>query len=163
MTIRPVPWLRRTLLLAALALPLGSCANPRADEALFAQRAFIGMSKQTLLSCAGVPERSATIDNVEYFTYGSQRIVSYPSSNWGWYGRHGPGWAGWPYYGYDWPATTYDVRSYSCEATFTLRNGKVERVVYGGDDGAGGSRLAQCYNIVENCLTQVPHPTPSPR
>src|SRR5690349_1517692 len=66
-------------LLGLSTLALMSCANPRADEALFAQKAFIGMSKQTLLSCAGVPQRSATADNMEFYTYTSQRTVTYAS------------------------------------------------------------------------------------
>ena len=33
---------------------------------------------------------------------------------------------GYPYYGGY--APTYDIRNYSCQATFTLRNGKVETV-----------------------------------
>ncbi len=131
-----------------------ACANPAADQAMYAQNALIGMPKQTLLSCAGVPERQATAGNLEYFTYRSGRLVSYPG--WGGYGGYwGPG----PYgygYGYGWPS---DVTSVDCQATFTLRNGVVERVVYGGSSG-GTSRLGQCYAIVQNCLALVSQQTP---
>lgn len=139
------------ILMAGLA---AACANPAADQAMYAQNALIGMPKQTLLSCAGVPERQATAGNLEYFTYRSGRLISYPG--WGGYGGYwGPG----PYgygYGYGWPS---DVTSVDCQATFTLRNGVVERVVYGGSSG-GTSRLGQCYAIVQNCLALVPQQTP---
>ena len=126
-----------------------------------AQTALIGMSKATLLSCAGVPERQATVDNREFFTYRSSRIVSYPSAPpLGYYG----GW-GWPHYGYGygWPSYGYEVNSFDCEATFSLRNGVVERVVYGGASG-GSARLGQCYAIVQNCMALIPQRTikPSP-
>jgi hypothetical protein len=152
------------ILLGAAAITLVSCANPRADEALFAQQAFIGMPKQTLLSCAGVPERSTTVDNLEYFTYTSNRTIAYQS----YVPYMGPGHFygygyGYPYYGGFTP--TYDLRTYSCQATFTLRNGVVERLVYGGPEGIGPSQLAQCQTIIETCLAMVPRqtpPTPSP-
>jgi hypothetical protein len=66
---------------------------------------------------------------------------------------------GYPYYGGY--APTYDIRNYSCQATFTLRNGKVERLVYGGPEGIGPSQLAQCQTIVEACLALVPQQTPA--
>jgi len=150
------------VLLGAAAIALASCANPRADEALFAQQAFVGMPKQTLLSCAGVPERSTTVGDLEYFTYTSSRTVAYQSyapimGPGGFYG-HGYGY-GYPYYGGF--APTYDFRSFSCQATFTLRNGVVERLVYGGPEGIGPSQLAQCQTIIETCLALVPQQTPA--
>lgn len=148
--------LGRTLrALAGVAL-LVACANPAADQALFAQSALIGMPKATLLSCAGVPDRQATVDNLEFFTYRSGRISSYPGSVGMWGGHWGPGWGGWGY-----PAYDVDIRSTTCEATFTLRSGAVERLVYGGAPG-GTSTLGQCYHVVGNCLAQVPHGAPQP-
>lgn len=139
----------------ALLLLLPACANPRAEQALVARQALVGMPKQTLLSCAGVPERSATLDNIDYFTYTSRRTVAYSSPSvgfWGsryWHPRWGYG------YGLGAPFDAYDLRTYACDATFTLRNGIVERVVYGGAV-SGDSRLGQCYAIVENCLALIP-------
>ncbi|WP_372394355.1 hypothetical protein ABMY26_04820 [Azospirillum sp. HJ39] len=156
--------MRRSLAVAALAAAaaLAGCANPAADEALVAQTALIGMPKETLLSCAGVPERQAAVDNREFFTYRSSRLVSYPSPPP--LGYYGGGW-GWPYYGYGYGGAGYgyEVSSYDCEATFSLRNGVVERVVYGGASG-GSARLGQCYAIVQNCVALIPQraikPTP---
>ncbi len=58
---------------------VSGCANPAADQAMIAQNALIGMPKQTLLSCAGVPERQAAAGDQEFFTYRSNRLYSYPS------------------------------------------------------------------------------------
>ncbi|QCG90365.1 hypothetical protein E6C72_19605 [Azospirillum sp. TSH100] len=133
---------------------LGGCANPAADEALVAQTALVGMPKETLLSCAGVPERQASVDNRDFFTYRSSRIVSYPGPPP--VGFYGGGW-GRPYYGFGpgWPSYGYEVNSFDCEATFSLRNGVVERVVYGGATG-GSAQLGQCYAIVQNCMALIP-------
>lgn len=132
---------------------LAGCANPAADQAMVAQNALVGMPKQTLLSCAGVPERQAAAGDREFFTYRSNRLISYPA--WGGYG----GYWGYPYGG--WGGYGSDVTSVDCEATFTLHNGVVERIVYGGSS-SGGSRLGQCYAIVQNCLAQVPSQSPQP-
>lgn len=153
---------RWVLVAGTLAGVLGGCANPAADQALFAQNALIGMPKATLLSCAGVPERQAAVDNREFFTYRSGRIVSYPSPSVGLWGGH---WG--PRYGYglgyhDWPDYGTEVASVDCEATFSLRNGVVERIVYGGATG-GATRLGQCYAIVQNCLALIPPPIPAPK
>ena len=143
-------------LIAAAAALLASCANPAAERALFAQSALVGMPKETLLSCAGVPERQATAGGMEFYTYSSGRIVTYPGSG---YGLYDDPW--WPRYGYrgfgGWPAIPPEVASEACNATFTLRNGVVERVVYGGHSSRG-TELGQCYNIVQNCLALVPPP-----
>ena len=142
--------------MAALAL-LTACANPAADQALYAQNALVGMPKATLLSCAGVPDGQAAVSNQEFFTYRSGRITSTPSTVGLWGGRWGPGFG----YGAGFPLYDADIRSTSCEATFTLRNGAVERVVYGGAPG-GGSTLGQCYYVVQNCLALVPQQTGRP-
>lgn len=143
------PLIRTAAGIAAL-LALAGCANPQADSALAAHSLLIGMPKQTLMSCAGVPDRQAAVDNREFFTYRSQRIVSSPGLYaGGWGGHWGPGW-GW---GAGAPIYADDVRSYDCDATFTLHNGRVEQIVYG-----GGGSLTQCYAIVHNCLALVPPP-----
>lgn len=138
-------------LAAVAAAALAGCANPLADQALIAQSALIGMPKQTLLSCAGVPPLSTTADGFEYFTYDSNRLVSYPRPGfgypWGYPWRPWYGYPGW----YDWDYGGVEVYQYSCEATFTLKNGMVQQVTY-----RGGSSLSQCYTIVENCLAAVP-------
>ena len=146
----------------ALAAPLTSCANPLAEEAIYAQSALVGMPRALLLSCAGVPARTAQQNDLEFFTYASQRIEGSPGGVGVGFGafsgrRHsalGFGF-GAPYYG-GYAATE------SCEATFTLRNGVVERIVYGGADSLGTGRLSQCYRIVQNCMQEIPNRVPRP-
>ena len=152
----------RAAAIGALGLGLSACANPQADQALYAQRAFIGMPKQTLLSCAGVPDRQAAVDNAEYYTYSSERITTQQVPGhfgfggyygwrrpWGW----GPGFGG---LGFD---SVPDIETKSCEATFTLKNGVVQQVVYGGSTDSPSGRLGQCYTIVQNCLALIPSQT----
>lgn len=141
--VRPV---LRPALAAAALLALGACANPQADSAAAARSLLVGMPKQTLLSCAGVPDRQTSVDTRDFFTYRSQRLVSTPDLSVG-TGYWGPGW-GW---GMGAPLYGQDVRTYDCDATFTLHNGRVERLVYG-----GGGNLDQCYAIVRNCLAAIP-------
>ena len=153
--------MRACLAAAALAIPLTSCANPLAQEAVYAQTALVGMPRALLLSCAGVPARTAQQNDLEFFTYVSQRVESYPGGVGfgGFYGRRHSGLGlgfGAPYYG------GY-AQTESCEATFTLRNGVVERVVYGGADSFGTGRLAQCYRIVQNCMQEIPNRLPPAR
>jgi hypothetical protein len=146
----------RTGLALGLALLVGACENPKADAALYARNALVGMPKKTLLSCAGVPDKAATVDNVEYFTYASRqtKVRSYPTAGfWG-----GPGWWGG---GFSTPLYDTYADTASCQTTFVLRNGSVAGINYGGESDAGVSRLNQCYHIVENCLSLVP-PPPQP-
>lgn len=148
----------RGLIAAGALLGLSACANPQADQASYAQQAFVGMPKQTLLSCAGVPTRSASVDNVDYYTYTSERLVTTPSpgphfgfgygfgyrrpwSPWGW----GVGFDDYP-----------DTETRDCQATFTLKDGVVQRIVYNSASDGQAARLGQCYRIVENCLALIP-------
>ncbi len=116
---------------------LGACVYPGADEALDAQRVLIGMPKETLLSCAGPPDRQAAAGNLEYFTYQSRRAYSYPIS----------GGDGGPYGG-------HYVGGAVCEATFTLRHGTVERLVYR-LPSSGNWSLSQCHTVTQNCLASA--------
>jgi hypothetical protein len=135
--------------LAALLLPLalGACANPHAGTALAARDLLAGMPAETLLSCAGVPERRASIGETDFFTYENRSTIIHPYAGAGFItGR--PWFPGWSY-GPPAPIGAYDVYDRGCEATFTLRNGRVERVVYSG-------QTPLCHAIVANCLAQTP-------
>jgi hypothetical protein len=132
---------------------LAACANPNADKAVAAQRSLFGMPSQTLLSCAGVPDRSAQVDNTEFLTYVTGG-ASYggPSTSVGVSGGSGGTGLG---IGLGIPLGSWGGGSGGCEATFTVRNGVVQQVVYNGPSGSGAA-LGQCYRIVENCLAVVP-------
>lgn len=138
-----------TLLVSAAVL--AGCATPAADQALRGQAELVGMTKETLLSCAGVPERQAAAGGQEFYTYRSGRLISRPAPPmWGPWGYPYWGHPGWGYGGWDWPHN--EVESVDCEATFSLRGGVVERVVYGGAS-RGSRQLGQCYAIIQNCIS----------
>jgi hypothetical protein len=151
--------LARAGLLLALGAGVAGCANPRADEAMRAQDVLVGMPVETLLSCAGVPARRASVDNSEYFTYvGSRTVGGYgPTTSLGFgFGSGGSSAFG---LGLGVPlGGGGGTRVDGCEATFTIRNGVVQQVRYTGVEGA--SDAAQCYPIVENCLAIAPAPLP---
>ncbi len=151
---------RPTLLTLALVLggagaALGGCANPRADAAIHAQNDLIGMRRADLVSCAGVPTGVlATGPTEEVLTYESRQAAAYGTGASVGFGGYGGNFG----YGLGFPVgPSYVEETRSCRATFTLRNNVVTRVVYGGPGNDYGDRLAQCYQIIENC---VPRPAP---
>lgn len=155
MTASPIPPQFRFAARPALvlALALAGCANPQADQAILAQSALVGMPKQTLLSCAGVPDRSAVLDGAEYFTYnrrsasggggGLSPSVGIGGSTGGSGVGLGVG-VGFPLFG--------GGSDPGCAATFTLRGGVVRQLTYG--SGSAGA----CYPLVQNCLALAPPP-----
>jgi hypothetical protein len=146
------------LFLTLAAVLLASCANPNADRAADARQVLVGMPKETLLSCAGVPQRSAQIDNSEFLTYTSSDYSGGgPSTSIGVAGGSGGSGVG---IGLGFPLFGGGYSS-SCEANFTVRNGVVQQLNYTGSSGASAS-LGQCYRIVENCLALVPQATRPP-
>ena len=151
---------RTRLFLTLAAGLLASCANPNADRAADARQVLVGMPKETLLSCAGVPQRSAVVDSSEFLTYTSANYGGGgPSTSVGVAGGSGGSGVGiglgFPLFG---GGGGY---SSSCEANFTIRNGVVQQLNYTGSSGASAS-LGQCYRIVENCLALVPQATRPP-
>ena len=142
------PLLWTSLVLSALGL--AACENPRADAALQAQQSLVGMPKAVLLQCAGAPGRFANVDGLEILTYDAQKLQAdpngfYGAGGWGW-GHHWGGGAGWGWGG-------GGTQSRSCSATFTIKDNKVFKLVYGSSDTEGSSRYDECYAIVENCLS----------
>lgn len=143
------------LAVAGAVLGLGACANPRADAAIGAQTALIGMTRADLVSCAGVPTGVlATGSGEEVLTYESRQGAAYGSGASVGFGAYGGNFG----YGLGFPVgPSYVEETRTCRASFTLRNNVVSRVVYGGADNNYGDRLTQCYQIVENC---IPRPLP---
>ena len=150
---------RAGLFLMLAAGALASCANPNADLAADARQVLVGMPKETLLSCAGVPQRTAQVDNSEFLTYTSSDYSGGgPSTSFGVSGGSGGSGVG---IGLGFPLFGGGGYSRSCEANFTVRNGVVQQLNYTGSAGASAS-LGQCYRIVENCLALVPQATRPP-
>ena len=134
------------LLALAGALLIAACASADSERALRAQTELIGMPTAQLLSCAGVPDRSRTAGDIEYFTYENERFESTGGASVGVFG--GSGHVGG---GIRVPLATQVTSDY-CEATFTLRNGVVTELVYNTARGNGVRRYSVCGRIVESCL-----------
>jgi hypothetical protein len=129
-----------------VALGLGACADPNVDRAIAARGSLVGMPKDRLLACAGVPDGTATAsDGTEYLTYRSQSGspsgtglsigIGGVSGNVG--GAIGV------------PLTTPAYAT--CEATFVVRDGAVQSLGYRGNTD-GTAPIAQCWNVVANCV-----------
>ncbi|HZH26613.1 MAG TPA: hypothetical protein VEY95_05460 [Azospirillaceae bacterium] len=132
---------------------LAGCTNQRAEDARYAQTALVGLPRDTLLSCAGVPDRMTNSGAREFFTYTSEAVSGsgggvYPSFGFysGGFGRgFGTG------LGFGFPlGGGYDVRRSACQTTFTIDNGRVSQITYG--DPQGNGDIGQCYQVVQNCL-----------
>ena len=133
---------------AALALAVSACANTRADTALAAQTQLVGLTRNDLLGCAGVPHRTFVDGATEFLTYVSQSIERQPQASLGLgFGSRGVGYGlgfGVPFY--------YATDSRYCEATFRLDGGAVTGLNYIGNAASSGARLSECYAIIESCM-----------
>ncbi|HEY0833055.1 MAG TPA: hypothetical protein VGE72_04015 [Azospirillum sp.] len=142
----------RTLVFLALAgITLTGCADTeRIEVAQRAQGALVGMPKGALLSCAGVPERQASADGTEYYTYVARPNYASvgPTTSIGVAGGSGGGGLG-VGLGLGVPLFGGGGSARGCEATFVLRGGVVQQVNYG-----PGADLAACAPIVNTCLAR---------
>lgn len=126
---------------------LAACASgPGADVARRAQTELIGMPKDVLLSCAGVPERQAVASGREYYTYVARPTAAIsPLSSVGIGGGSGGVGLG---VGLGVPIGTSG--SDGCETTVVLGpTGRVEQVSY-----PAGASLSACAPLVQNCVAR---------
>ncbi|MGQ9368681.1 hypothetical protein [Azospirillum sp. ST 5-10] len=126
-------------------LMLAACANPQNEAALAAPRTLVGLPKADLLACAGVPERTARAGGAELLAYSRrqtivEREVDWERDNLLW--RHGVR-------AYR-PEVEVWSRTFGCEATFVIRDGRVAELRY---DAHRDPEL--CYRIVGACLPPV--------
>lgn len=136
---------------ALAALSLAACTDFPDGQGLSAATTFAGMSRETLLSCAGEPQRTETVDGVERFTYVGEGVAGLPTPdfiapgfNYQVPGDASPYGTGLGYGGFGAPILT-------CEATFTLKDGVVQQLIF-----AGASGQSRCYPILRNCLALLP-------
>ncbi|WP_207477779.1 hypothetical protein [Arenibaculum pallidiluteum] len=133
---------------AAVLIALAGCASPEAERAAVAPQALVGLSKEALLACAGVPLRSARTGDGEVLEYernvvNVNRNVDIDESPASRILRSRRGGVGIPFY----ESTVTETRfPYSCRATFTLRDGIVRQLSYNQDRD-----LSLCHQIVGNC------------
>ncbi len=130
------------LLIAAISIVFiaGCAASHRASIASRAQTELIGMSKKDLLSSAGVPVRQERVDDLEFLTYtgGGDSVGT------GYATQTSPSSA----------IVASKKHHRYCEATFILKEGKVDKLNYSGRTGGLATKGEQCAFIVENCLSQ---------
>jgi hypothetical protein len=137
--------IRRLGIVLGAVLVLTGCANPRSEAAARAGTELIGIPKDMLFSCAGVPDRveqtgdrerviyvrNSTLTHVDVdnddIVIGGRRLFR--------------------------PRTTVHRQNFQCEATFTLHDGVVEKLDY-----SEGRDLELCGTIVETCVAVVPAP-----
>lgn len=134
---------------AVLALSLLAGCAGRGDVRATAPSQLAGMADTALMSCAGVPDRQGTAaDGARVYVYqraAAQKDGSSVQIGLGGGGRHVGG-------GVGFRLPLGEAPPDGCEATFTLRDGKVASLFFTpGQDDAGA-----CYTIVENCLPAVP-------
>ncbi|SMH43796.1 hypothetical protein [Azospirillum agricola] len=127
---------------------LAACATgPGAEVAQRAQTELVGMPKDRLLSCAGVPERQAMAEGREYYTYIARpAYAASPMSSIG-VGAGSGGFGSGVGLGLGFSVPVGGGTS-GCEATVVLgRGGAVEQVSY-----PAGVSLSACAPIVQNCV-----------
>jgi len=123
------------LLTGALAL-VCACAPERASQTPAAPSPLTGITRADLLACAGVPDRTAHEGDVELLIYSAIGRRTNPGE-----------------------ITRFGERRlqeevYHCEATFTIRNGRVARVVYRGTTSSLPAKDEACAAIVTGCRRQ---------
>jgi hypothetical protein len=116
---------------------LSGCSIGRHDTAVQATTDLVGISKADLYQCAGVPDRTAIVDGVEYVTFDNTEettqsltipLIGGGASN---------------------QATQF------CRTTASLVNGKVTAISYTGDTGAFYARDEQCAYSIATCVKGV--------
>lgn len=144
----------------AAALTLGGCATERADQALQAQQALVGLSRSALVQCAGDPQRQTRQGGIDYLTYSNEPVASG--------GAYGPNVgvgvdSSVSDRGIDGTRSTQlveEIRSDYCEVTFSLVGNRVERVTYRTPAGFGQRRYGRCLDVVATCLRSVNRAVP---
>jgi hypothetical protein len=130
------------LILLLLSLSCGSGAVYRRSElATKAKTELLGKTKREILTCAGAPIRSQNFEDLELLTYfgGGDYIDNSPNVTVS-VGR-----------GRSSGSSGINAALMYCEATFILKDGKVEQINYAGRTGIK-AKDEQCGFIVENCV-----------
>jgi hypothetical protein len=121
------------LLLAGLA----GCSIGRHDTAVDATRDLVGLGKADLYQCAGVPDRTATIDGTEFVTFDNSEETSESLTV--------------PLIG----GGASNQQTQFCRTTAMLVDGKVLSITYTGDTGAFYARNEQCAYSIGQCVKLV--------
>ena len=138
--------MRRVWLAAVCGLVVASCAVMRAKEATEAQATMVGMSKEQILACMGVPAAKAVEGATEVWSYnsGNGQTVGFGSSSASVSG--GRGYAS----GYGFSSMVTQQRF--CTVNVTMLNGRVDRINYVGPTGGLITQGEQCAFAIDNCV-----------
>lgn len=147
------------------AVTLAGCAMQRAQTAASAQSSMVGMTKEAVLACMGVPAGRQAEGATEVWSYnsGDGRVTSFNSANafttgqaattgnitaWGNradFNSQTVGSANTNSFG--WGMS----RRYSCTVNVVMQEGRVSRVNYAGPTGPLLAQGEQCAYAVQNC------------
>jgi hypothetical protein len=124
---------------ALAALLLSGCATDRAADAAVAKAEMIGMSKEHVLACMGIPTRKAQEGDTEVWSYNIKGADGTSASN-----------------SFKYLGETIGFGSsqkYSCTANIVMVDGRVDTVHYNGPTGNVFAPDEQCGYLVRNCVT----------
>jgi len=120
---------------ALMLLPLlaGCATGPSLQTRMIA---YMGAPEDTLVQSLGVPDKQITVSGVSYLAYIRQQAQVQPSPFIGFGGGPWGPWGG-PYgYGGGFAAASFpsQIQVFSCETTFTIKDGHVANVTFKGND-----------------------------
>jgi hypothetical protein len=127
---------RFVLALYLAAFGLAGCDTVDSHTAREAQAKLPGMQRSAFYACAGLPNRSQTMEGAEYDTYDYQPYTPDQSisATLPLIGGIGIGSSG------------------NCHATAIFRNGVLQEIDYAGSTGGMLGHVAECAPIVSHCL-----------
>jgi hypothetical protein len=155
----PVP-AKACLIGLASAAVLAACGEVRpfdddaGQQAQAAQRELVGLAETDLRACAGEPDSVTERGGERVLVYRNERTLdpSTPAVGYG-FRPSNDVFSDPSRFGVSTGAgVTSQLRSFYCEAVFTIRNGTVAGLEYATPASSDFSRLNQCYSIVSGCL-----------
>jgi hypothetical protein len=124
----------RSLRIVALCAALGGCAFQRAEIAQDARAQMVGMPKEQVLACMGVPASKAAEGATEVWGYNSGNGATVTDAA---YGRYGG---------------TAVTTSRFCTVNIVFAAGQVSAVNYNGPTGGLLTAGEQCAYAVNSCV-----------
>jgi hypothetical protein len=124
----------RNLGIVAMCVALGGCAIERAQIAQDARTQMVGMSKEQVLTCMGVPANKAAEGATEVWGYASGNGMTVASAS---YDRYGG---------------TAVASSRFCNINIVMASARVTAVNYTGPTGGLLTAGEQCSYAVDACV-----------
>jgi len=124
----------RILVIVALGTALAGCAIQRAQIAQDARAQMVGMSKEQVLTCMGVPANKAAEGATEVWGYSSGNGMTVASA------------------GYDRSGGTAVASGRFCNINIVMASGRVTAVNYTGPTGGLLTAGEQCAYAVDACV-----------